>query len=166
MRASTLSCGLLAIRLFGACVGDDDMHACSSDLDCNAFQRCDADQQTCVKADCLNDNECADGEYCFKRQCMTGDFCSGINDVKCGRYACDPSTRTCKTSCVNEYDCRLAGASCVQQQCMPMCTTDSQCNGYRCDQNNLICSNQCQYDRDCATGYVCRIFACDLWDGG
>jgi hypothetical protein len=83
---------------------------------------------------CTEDAQCDDGDACTDDTC-TGTACS--HDVKytsraCAPYACNSSTRTCRSDCTTDYDC-ATGYACrydgEASRCVRTCTEDAGCAG-------------------------------------
>lgn len=84
----------------------------------------------------------------------------------CGRYACDPATSQCRSSCATSVDCAM-GFSCVAGTCsegarcsddgLSSTSTDGKtqaCSPYRCNSGGT-CNDHCTTSEECAPGSVC-----------
>lgn len=160
------SLGVDAVPL-GTCVDDGDCFG--------AVPHCDTAQERCVA--CATDDDCPGELFCEPitgecRDCVTDDHCPSP-----ARPICDPASRQCTATCVDNGDCPTGDGPgfCdttdgVCYDCLPTagclfceqnthscvgCLTDDDCPANRptCGPS-LSCSATCSSDNDCG-GDVC-----------
>ncbi|MFO0758718.1 MAG: outer membrane exchange protein TraA family protein [Byssovorax sp.] len=133
-------------------------------------------------AECRNDLDCKDGEYCLSGACQscTRDrecgircetcsgskpFCTGqvtesaacvrcTTDSQCGGGTCDQKTHDCVPACTQS--CTPDKPYCFGTQCV-QCYADTQCPcGGTCDFSTHTCSSSCKNNGDCLGAEHCR----------
>jgi hypothetical protein len=175
--------------LIGQCVPElakNEKTGCCGD-NCT---KCPDDNPLCLPspygtacAQCRQDMQCDDGNYCHQGQCEActtdhrcgmrcsvcgGDtpFCLGAQrakDAKCVRCTkdddcnggtCDPMTHECSSSC--EMSCAPETPHCDGKACVE-CYADMQCPcGGTCDTSTHKCSTSCKTNVDCLGDQHCR----------
>ncbi|ACY16782.1 outer membrane exchange protein TraA family protein [Haliangium ochraceum] len=133
--------------------------------------------------ECRWDPDCPEGEYCNSGLCDTcnqdrhcgprcdacaGDtpFCQGgdtadssqcvgcTDDDQCAGGACDPTTNTCTTACVQSCG---EGLLCFDNVCVE-CYADAHCAcGGSCDLDSFTCDSSCKSNKDCLGNEHCQL---------
>jgi hypothetical protein len=146
------------------CPRQVQLEGCSSDLDCDASQRCETSRGLCL---CIDDNACDASEFCnVAGACQTRLEC--FTNVDCGdNEFCDSTTGSCLPKsadiCVLDSQCPY-GSYCAQNRaCTPGCRDDGDCplgtpciNG-ACNETPGACSGNayCEYGQLCGTNNRC-----------
>lgn len=170
----------------GTCIGHDgapvgDRPPCTAtDADCaGTCQAADmskcaypGDTKRCSTSTC-------DGAVAKPMVCNGQGACEAGPTKNCLPYACDATTKDCKTSCTVNADC-ATGAECNQQtqQCAITTATckdsftvkepdgtETSCTPYKCQAG--ACRTTCDLPADCSPGYECKGSKCEeTTDGG
>lgn len=109
---------------------------CDADTDCTSPQKCDATQHVCISPECTTDLDCDAFNACQANKCVEVG-CTNDREcmVKLDSYlaSCDKTTTpvpTCKVSCKNDAECKSLTplGQCVSGTCKdPGCETDEEC---------------------------------------
>ncbi len=169
-------CDLEARVCFEGCRGSED---CPEGESCDLIDTEAGLRQRCVPPPCLDDQECADNEYCGidratnQLTCLEG--CRTEPDNCDEGERCDADGRTClPTGCLADEDCGDARV-CDNGVCYSGCRSDDACQGDNAclpgDQCGCAgfedcaggeacfqgrCAPSCLEDNDCAPGLICH----------
>ena len=148
--------GMVAVLLPSACGGSDDADdpggggprlSCTSHKDCRADDLlCDTATRVCVQ--CLQTEDCDDGELCVANECRSVSACESTRDCALDQV-CSPSLKLC-VDCETVADCNT-GEVCTSHVCQASCESDKDCR-----ELGLLCNAAFGYCVDCAQHADCE----------
>jgi hypothetical protein len=112
----------------------DPVSTCGLDGTCDGAGGCRTypENTACIPDHCVGETRIAGSV------CNASGACAAKPEVECAPYRCDPSTKSCFTTC----------------------TADAQCYRYRCNTNTNACFTSCSTPAQCQKGYACQSNVC------
>ncbi|HIN85748.1 MAG TPA: hypothetical protein EYN06_04635 [Myxococcales bacterium] len=99
------------------CTGDG---VCAEGKVCSAFH---------CKDKCSTDNPCPDDQICTEEgKCKIEGGCLEAKECEAAETYCDLESHLCKPGCLQDFDCKASGKSCVDMKCVDKgCTANYVC---------------------------------------